>query len=199
MISHPLGLGLHLQSLAARMPYGRRDLHEIHRMLASLTPYDHLRRLFRLCIVHIFRNINSARVPDSVKNKMRSLICITHHDFDGCLREISLEGGKAGAGKLIHISQLLYAPPLLMYIAADWVNDKVRSKFALPALCWQRSLIPKIVWQTADSTTNIIESLHFDVNQEGKSCTLVGGVRKGQHFDKMKLQTLEVSRFYLNP
>ncbi|KZP11654.1 hypothetical protein FIBSPDRAFT_913544 [Athelia psychrophila] len=164
------GLGLHLQSLAARMPLGRRDLHEVNRTLASLTPYDHLRRLFRLCIVHFYRNINAATVTDSVKKKMRSLVCITHRDFEGCLREIALEGGKAGA---------------------DWANDKICSKFALAAICWERSLIPKLVWQTADSTTNIIESLHFDVNQEGKSCTLVGGVRKGQHFDKMKLQTLE--------
>ncbi|KZP03202.1 hypothetical protein FIBSPDRAFT_905199 [Athelia psychrophila] len=164
------GLGLHLQSLAARMPPGRLNLHELNRTLVSLTPYDHLRRLFRLCIVHFYRNINSATVTDSVKNKMRSLVCIAHRDFEGCLREIALEGGKTGA---------------------DWVNDKICSKFALPAICWERSLIPKLVWQTADSTTNIIESLHFDVNQEGKACTLVGGVRKGQHFDKMKLQTLE--------
>jgi hypothetical protein len=75
----------------------------------------------------------------------------------------------------------------------DWVQDKVRSKFALQGMCWQQSFIPKLIWQVGDSTTNIIESLHADANSEGTSCTLVGGVKKGQIFDKMKLQSLEVS------
>jgi hypothetical protein len=75
---------------------------------------------------------------------------------------------------------------------ADWVQDKIRSKFALQGICWKKSFIPKLVWQVGDSTSNIIESLHADANSEGTSCTLVGGVKKGQHFDKMKLQSLEV-------
>lgn len=91
------GLGLHLKSLAANLP--GHDLHEQHRSLASLDEYDHLRRLFRLCHVHANRNIKKTAVPEAVKNKMRSLICIKHHDFEGCLRDISTEGGKAGAGK----------------------------------------------------------------------------------------------------
>jgi hypothetical protein len=32
---------------------------------------------------------------------MRSLVCIEHDDFEGCLRDIILEGGKAGAGKSV--------------------------------------------------------------------------------------------------
>lgn len=82
------------------MPFGRRGLHEPGHMLASLTLYDHLRRIFCLCAVHDARNIKSAAVSESVKNKMRSLICITHQDFDLCLLKISREGGKAGAGKI---------------------------------------------------------------------------------------------------
>jgi|SRR5882762_10691428 len=75
---------------------------------------------------------------------------------------------------------------------ADWVQDKIRSKFALPGICWQESFIPKLVWQAGDSTSNIIESLHADVNREGTFCTLVGATKKGQHFDNMKLQSLQV-------
>ena len=80
------------------MPPDQRDLHEIHRTLASLGPYEHLLRIFRLCVIHVGRNINSAAVTDVVKEKMRSLICMTHPDMDRCLHEISTEGGKAGAG-----------------------------------------------------------------------------------------------------
>ena len=91
------GLGLHLKTLAAKLP-PRNDLHEPHRMLSSLSEYEHLHRIFRLCHVHVTRNIRGAAVPESVKNKMRSLICIEHRNLEGCLRDIANEGGKVGAG-----------------------------------------------------------------------------------------------------
>ncbi|KZP19049.1 hypothetical protein FIBSPDRAFT_955798 [Athelia psychrophila] len=164
------GLGLHLMSVAATLP-ARYDLHEPHRLLTSLTEYEHLRRLFRLCHTHVERNIQASSVTEPVKRKMRSLICVTHRDFEGTLHDIAKEGGKAGA---------------------DWVQDKIRCKFALPGICWEMSCIPKSIWQVADSTTNISESLHADVNSEGKFCSLLGGVKKGQHFDNMKLRSLEM-------
>jgi len=74
----------------------------------------------------------------------------------------------------------------------DWVADKVRSKFAFPGICWARSFIPWEIWQVGDETSNIIESLHSDVNRKGLSCTLLGGITKGQHFDTLKEKTLEV-------
>jgi len=43
-----------------------------------------------------------------------------------------------------------------------------------------------------DSTSNVIESLHADVNSEGIACSLVGGIHKGHHFDNLKLKTLSV-------
>ena len=169
----------------------QNDLHEPHRSITSLTAYKHLRRIFRLCRVHVERNIKKVAVPEPVKTKMRSLICIKH-DFDGCLREIELEGGKAGAGMYF----LLYLPfdRHLHADFSDWVQDKRRSKFALAGICWQLSYIPISVWRIANSTTNIIESLHADANSEGIFCSLVGGMKKGHHFDTMKLQPLEVSR-----
>ncbi|KIJ10874.1 hypothetical protein PAXINDRAFT_43681, partial [Paxillus involutus ATCC 200175] len=81
------GLGLHLRQLAQQMP-NRFDLHEPHRPLSTLTEYDHLRRVYRLCAVHIFRNIKTSPVNDSVKNMMRSLVCIEHSDFQGTVQEI---------------------------------------------------------------------------------------------------------------
>jgi hypothetical protein len=60
-------------------------------------------------------------------------------------------------------------------------------------MCWAKSFIPKLVWQIGDSTSNIIESLHSDVNSEGIACSLVGGVCKGHHFDNLKLKTVNAS------
>lgn len=60
-------------------------------------------------------------------------------------------------------------------------------------MCWEQSFIPKEVWQVGDATSNIIESLHSESNTEGISCTLVGGVQRGQHVDLLKEKTLTVS------
>lgn len=78
-------------------------------------------------------------------------------------------------------------------MTSDWVHDKVRSQFAFQAICWERSHIPEDVWRAGDATSNVVESVHSDVNREGVQCTLVGGVQKGQLFDSLKMNTLDVS------
>ncbi|KAF8200102.1 hypothetical protein BJ912DRAFT_898089 [Pholiota molesta] len=162
------GLGMHLVRRAQEDPL-QYDLHETNRLVKDLGIYDHLRRLLRLCIVHFYRNIRKTQVSDSVRNQMRSLVCIEHSDWDGTLMRIEAEGGKAGK---------------------DWLADKIRAKFALPGVCWEKSLIPLQIWKAGDSTTNIIECVHADVNREGISCTLCGGIEKGRFFDNLKLKTL---------
>jgi hypothetical protein len=62
------GLGLHLKTLVAKLS-PQNDLHEPRRMLSSLSEYEHLHRIFRLC--HVTRNIIDAAVPENIKNKMR--------------------------------------------------------------------------------------------------------------------------------
>lgn len=59
-------------------------------------------------------------------------------------------------------------------------------------MCWERSYIPLSIWKAGDSTSNLIESVHADVNREGVRCTLLGGVKKGEAFDTMKMRTLKV-------
>jgi hypothetical protein len=90
-----LGIGLHLQQLAQAMP-AKYDLHESERLLAGLDPYDHLRRVFRLCTVHAKRNIKSCAVDEPVRHLMRSLICMRHPSWDETIVEIQIQGGKAG-------------------------------------------------------------------------------------------------------
>lgn len=82
--------------------------------------------------------------------------------------------------------------PNVCSLTSDWVLDKNRSKFAFPAMCWERSFIPKAIWQVGDATSNIIESLHFEANTEGVSCTLVGGIQREKHLDILKEKTLRV-------
>ncbi|KIM57904.1 hypothetical protein SCLCIDRAFT_16855 [Scleroderma citrinum Foug A] len=165
------GLGLHLKSIAQDLPMDHYDLHEPHQLLAQLDEYDHLRRVFRLCAVHMFCNIKTTAVDEPMKNIMHSLICVEHPDFAGTLKRIELTGGKAGS---------------------DWVQDKLCSRFALPGMCWEESFIPRIVWQNGDSNSNVVESLHADVNSEGLHCSLVCGLKKGLCFDMMKLQSIKV-------
>lgn len=182
------GLGMYLVRVARRLPL-RADLHESGRLIQDLDEYDHLRRFLRLCENHFFRNILKAQVPDYVRSDMRSLVCIEHQSWDATLKRIETVGGKAGKGQC-QGTPIFSANPSRLF--TDWLNDKVRAKFVFPAICWEKSFIPREVWQVGDRTTNIIESVHYDVNQEGISCTLVGGLKKGEDFDRFKLTTLKV-------
>ncbi|GLB33432.1 hypothetical protein LshimejAT787_0103900 [Lyophyllum shimeji] len=163
------GLGLYLQKIAQQYPM-KYDLHEPHRLLKDLSPYEHLHRIFRLCFVHFMRNIRACSVPEEVRNLMRGLCCMTHDNWDGTLNKIQALGGKP---------------------AIDWVQNKVASKFAFEAICWERSYIPKAVWVSGDSNTNLVESVHADVNREGVGFSLVGAVKAGQRFDALTMKTLQ--------
>ena len=185
---YKIGLGLHLQSLAREIPE-KLDFHEPHCTIASLTPYKHLRRLIRLCYVHVKRNIHECDVPPQVCELMRSLLCITHADWDGTLKTIQEDGGKGGIS-MIRSYEIVVT--LIIFYYQDWVQDKIRSKFTFAAMCWERSFIPLSIWKAGDSNSNLIESVHTDVNREGVRCTLVSRIKKGQAFDTMKMKTLKV-------
>jgi hypothetical protein len=62
-------------------------------------------------------------------------------------------------------------------------------------MCWEKSHIPLEIWRAGDSTTNVGESLHDDVYDEGLGCTLVGGLIKGQFYDTSKLASIQVQCF----
>ncbi|PBK69410.1 hypothetical protein ARMSODRAFT_1018827 [Armillaria solidipes] len=166
------GLGLHLQAIAQQeIPFSTKDLHEPHRYLHELNEYEHVHRLLHLCWVHVERNIKKAKVTDEVKTIMRSLMCITHTNFDSAIHRIQDLGQSAGT---------------------NWVQDKIRSKFAFEAMCWEKSKLPLDIWKAGNSHTNLAEGLHADVNREGIQCSLVGGIRRAQHFDMMRLKSQQV-------
>ncbi|KAJ3840861.1 hypothetical protein F5878DRAFT_532801 [Lentinula raphanica] len=170
------GIGLYLQDLANGLPL-KYDLHEPLRTIQSLSPYDHLRRFLTLCTTHLYRNIRKCSVSDQVRNIMRNLICIEHDDWDGALEDIRTLGGKAGQ---------------------SWLSDKETSKFAFPAMCWEKSLIPLDIWQARRRESNVVEITHANVNLEGTQCTLLGGVYRGRHFDLLKQCSLAVGFLFLS-
>ncbi|KAJ7711771.1 hypothetical protein B0H16DRAFT_1480052 [Mycena metata] len=94
------GLGLHLQSIAAKIPT-KADLHEPDHTIQSLGPYEHLGRLFRLCSNHYYRNVKATPVSEEVWCLMRSLLCLEHPDWEGTLDKIRTQGRKAGNVMLI--------------------------------------------------------------------------------------------------
>ncbi|KAG6899107.1 hypothetical protein C0993_000824 [Termitomyces sp. T159_Od127] len=165
------GIGLYLQKLCQEESLrNKQDLHEPHRILSELSPYEHLHRLIRLCTVHFMRNIRKCAVCEETRHLMRSLSCITHPGWEAAIKDIAKTGGKAGR---------------------DWLHDKERSGFTFQAICWEKSNIPLDIWRAGSATSNTVESVHSDVNREGIRCTLVGGVCKGQLFDLTKLRALE--------
>ncbi|KAJ7775045.1 hypothetical protein B0H16DRAFT_1684672 [Mycena metata] len=69
-------------------------------------------------------------------------------------------------------------------------TEQVSSGFVFEGICWQKSFIPRAIWEAGESNSNLIESVHRDANREGVHCTLLGGLLKGQQFDAMKMKTL---------
>lgn len=177
------------------MPADRMHMHELHRTLHSLDAYDHLRCVFRLCIVHNYHRIKSCAVVELVRIKMRSLACIKHPNWDETINYIQEHGGKAGTGK-----PPPFLPPtiVLTHGCTDWVRDKETCKFAFPGICQEKSFIPLVVWKAGEAHSNLIETVHRDVNREGVHCTVVGGLLRGQAFDALKTQTLLVCLFFFN-
>ncbi|KAF7328552.1 hypothetical protein MVEN_02542900 [Mycena venus] len=163
------GLGLHLQKVASQMTR-KADLYEPGRDIQDLSPYEHLHRtvLFR-SILHYFHLVKLCLTTEHVRWLMRSLVCMEHPDWDATLETIQELGGKA---------------------AQDWLNNKQSSGFVFKGICWEKSFIPRMIWEAGDSNSNLIETVHRDANREGVHCTLLGGLRKGQQFDNMKMKTL---------
>ncbi|KAF9059072.1 hypothetical protein BDP27DRAFT_1371886 [Rhodocollybia butyracea] len=163
--------------LQAISPQDKFDLYEPLKRLSSLSPYEHLERLFRLCFAHYARNIQKCRVSDIVKTAMFSIAGTTHKDgtpeaWMQTLSVIQSEGGTVGN---------------------DWLQDKITCKFALPALCWQYSQkIPLTIWQASDNTSNVIEALHQDQLCHGSGLTLVGGLLRGEEYDNMRLKIFQL-------
>ncbi|KAK0194708.1 hypothetical protein F5146DRAFT_900848, partial [Armillaria mellea] len=65
----------------------------------------------------------------------------------------------------------------------DWVENKVQSRFAFEAMAWHRSKIPCTIWESGDTTTNISEALHADINCKGTQNSLLGGIMCARYFD----------------
>ncbi|KAJ7259441.1 hypothetical protein C8J57DRAFT_951375, partial [Mycena rebaudengoi] len=150
------GLGLYLQSVAAKLPR-RKDLYE-DRYIQDLGPYDHLHRLFRVCVIHFFRLIKTCPVPENVRTLMRSLVCMEHGDWDGTIKSICDLGGKP---------------------AQDWIKNKQYSQFVFQGIFWAKSFIPRDIWEAGDSNSNVVEIVHQNVNREGLHCALLGAHAKG--------------------
>ncbi|KAF9023743.1 hypothetical protein BDZ89DRAFT_955368 [Hymenopellis radicata] len=180
------GIGLYLVK-AARKRALKYDLSEPHRLIQELGPYEHLHRIYRLCRTHAKRNIRESSVPQSVRNDMRSLLCVRHENWDATIARICEVGGRLEDSSFITLS---------LIVALDWVFNKQASGFAFEAMCWEKSKIPLEVWLSGDRDDNLIESSHFDVNQDGRHCSLVAGLEKGRRFDSMKMQSIKVTFLY---
>lgn len=104
------GLGLFLSDIS---PLGKYDLHERSKLLSQLGPYDHLRRLARLCAAHFHRNVTSNAAPPAVKAAMRSLHCLHHPDYDGTLSFID-SSGTAGRSEC-HLGDSIYVTDISIF------------------------------------------------------------------------------------
>ncbi|KAG1774066.1 hypothetical protein EV702DRAFT_1128194 [Suillus placidus] len=64
--------------------------------------------------------------------------------------------------------------------------------FALPVLYRPESFIPKNIWRACPATTNGNEQTHRNVNRDGVSLILLGGIMRGRAFDDRAVQSVDV-------
>ncbi|EJD41424.1 hypothetical protein AURDEDRAFT_169588 [Auricularia subglabra TFB-10046 SS5] len=172
-----LGLGMFAVEVAREVQTA--DPYEPDKRICDLTPYEHLARFFRLCIVHFKRNVRQlvqkGEVTDpQVIDAMYSLAATQpHRDFKRATDII-----RAGNTK-----------------ARNWLYDKeVLAPFALPALYQPLSKIPLHIWLAGASTSNGVEQAHRNVNRDGKGLPLVGGIQRGMHHDVREARSGAVAR-----
>lgn len=167
-----VGLGMFCSELSKNIK--TPCIYEPHRKLCDLTPYDHLRRFYRLCVVHFKRNLRplQSQVSKEVYNAMLSLSSSdAHPNFQRTLSVIRGGGRKAEA----------------------WLKDKLQTnKFALPALYRPASFIPEDIWRACPTTTNGNEQAHRNINRDGVHLTLLGGIMRGRAFDDRAAQSIDV-------
>ncbi|EJD44696.1 hypothetical protein AURDEDRAFT_125039 [Auricularia subglabra TFB-10046 SS5] len=163
------GFGLALQDVAAEMT--APDPYEPWKRLCDLTAYDHLARIYRICLVHYQRNVKKleAYVSPDVLSALYSLASTEpHKDFDGA-KEVIRAGGKKAAGP--------------DYVR-DWLKDKeIGTPFALPALYYPLSKIPIDIWRANKPNSNGVEQKHRNVNRDGKHLSMLGGIFHGMQHD----------------
>ncbi|KAF9232988.1 hypothetical protein BU15DRAFT_66970 [Melanogaster broomeanus] len=167
------GLGLGMFCIEISRNVKTPCTYEPHHLISELTPYEHLRRFYRLCVAHFKRNIHSLKgiVSKEVYSAMMSLATSEQHpDIQATLNCIRNGGPKAAA----------------------WLKDKIDStKFALPALYQPESLIPSIIWKACPSTTNGNEQAHRNAYRDGVNLTLLAGIMKGMKYDQAAMVSID--------
>lgn len=142
--------------------------YESERHICDLSPYDHLRRFFRVCIAHFKHNLQTlARDIDAkVLTAMYSLASSDAHPCIKTTLQIIQNGGTKARGMILQ--QLILKRP---NIHPAWLKDKETAKFVLPGLYQPFSLIPPYIWKASPATTNGNEQAHRNVNRDGIGLT----------------------------
>ncbi|KAF8574339.1 hypothetical protein K439DRAFT_1420638 [Ramaria rubella] len=178
-----LGLGLCCEEICRNMA-GYCSI-EWSKALHSLTPYEHLARMYRYCFSHFTRNVHGLRahVSANVRGAMMSIASAEPlPDFKGTLKLIR-SGGKKAIGNLFFFN------------SGNWLKDKESSSgFALAALYQPASKIPIDVWKASPSTSNGNEQAHHSVNHDGVKLTMLAGIMRGMQYDSRAMAGLEVLR-----
>lgn len=107
-----LGWGLFFEWLASQLPEDACDLHEPNRRLHDLTPYDHLARLIRLCILHTLRRIKKLQgkvLPEIYQRILRVIDAWEDGEsFEENLRVIRADGGSHAIGEILFLFLILF-------------------------------------------------------------------------------------------
>ncbi|KAF8508096.1 hypothetical protein BU17DRAFT_100034 [Hysterangium stoloniferum] len=167
-----LGLGLYCEEICRGMTGYCAIEHT--KALHTLSPYEHLAHLYRLCFTHFTCKIGNLKghITLPIRAAMMSLYSAEPlPDFEGTLQLIRSGGKKA----------------------ADWLKDKeAASGFALAGIYQPLSKIPLEIWKASPLTSNGNEQAHRNINRDGIKLTMLAGIMHGMQFDSRCMASLNI-------
>ncbi|KAF8578522.1 hypothetical protein K439DRAFT_1621247 [Ramaria rubella] len=146
--------------------------------LRTLTPYEHLARMYRYCFAHFVRNVLGLKghVSLEVRSAMMSIASAEPWpNFEASLQVIR-QGGKK---------------------AADWLKNKESAcGFAIAALYQPASKIPIEIWKASPSTSNGNEQVHCNINRDRIKLMMLVGIIQGMQYDSHAMSGLALLCMY---
>ncbi|RIB10418.1 hypothetical protein C2G38_2206187, partial [Gigaspora rosea] len=135
----------------------------LHSKYCHLLSEEHLKHIYKLCQIHFNRNIRNKAISNETKELIYLIIKLNIQEEILHVLEKIKNYNKSGA--------------------TEWVCDKCKP-WILAGLSLAFIKIDTDIWNQTPNNTNVSESAHANINQDGRSLSLLAAIYRGDDFDQ---------------